>query len=157
MFSVHRNKVNPEHNLVSTQLKKEDRVRGQYLDRSNNLILKNCMTSYPYFLSTTQINNECSSHTYALECAVGVQRTMESVSVDISFKTTGASISVRPYSYTSRFPTEALRFAKAGFYFGINGFLSFYLLVTWFFFFKGLRLEKHFLYTQDVNLTWLFK
>lgn len=39
--SVHSNKVNPEHKLVSTQLKGEERVRGQYLDRSNNLILKN--------------------------------------------------------------------------------------------------------------------
>lgn len=114
MFSVHSNKASPEHQLVSTQLKKEGRVRGQYLDRSNNLILKNCMTFYPYFLSTTQINNEYLSHTYALECAVSIQCTKETF-LDISFKIAGASTLGRPSSYTSRFPAEPLRFAKAGF------------------------------------------
>lgn len=128
MFSVHSNKASPEHQLVSTQLKKEGRVRGQYLDRSNNLILKNCITFYPYFLSTTQINNECLSHTYALECAVSIQYTRETF-LDISFKIAGASTLG---SYTSRFPAEPLRFAKAGFYFcfmsfGLKGFLRYYL------------------------------
>lgn len=159
MFSVHSNKANPEHQLVSTQLKKEGRVRGQYLDRSNNLILKNCMTFYPYFLSTTQINNECLSHTYALECAVSIQCTRETF-LDISFKITGASTLGRPSSYTSRFPAEPLRFAKAGFYFcfmsfGLKGFLRFYLLVTWFpFCLKGIEVwKKYFAYTQEVNST----